>query len=135
MWIDSAQNPTQRKKIWNFSSSLWCMRFIWAYSLRAQYENLGWKSAQNYILGINGGNKLNSFNIYRLITEQDTPVSLLSTLADSLIPLTKDVIYDRWAQECQDWNTSKPTLKDCKNKDGVYTNYLYFFESNGYFNK
>lgn len=110
--------------------------FVWAYSLRAQYVNLGWKSAQNYILGTNGGNEvLNSFNIYRLITEQDTPVSLLSTLADLLTPLTKDVVYDRWAQACQYWDASKPTLKDCKNKDGVYTNYLYFFESNGYFNK
>ena len=35
--------------------------FIWAYSLRAQYYNLGWQSAQNYIFG-NGAK--NSFNIY-----------------------------------------------------------------------
>ena len=27
------------------------MDFIWAYSLRAQYYNLGWLSAQNYVMG------------------------------------------------------------------------------------
>ena len=40
--------------------------FIWAYSLRAQYYNLGWQSAQNYILG---NDVKNSFNIYKMISE------------------------------------------------------------------
>ena len=31
--------------------------FIWAYSLRAQYTNLGWLSAQNYIMGLSDKNQ------------------------------------------------------------------------------
>jgi len=58
--------------------------FVWAYSLRAQYSNLGWLSAQNYIMG---NDKTNSFNIYKIITEADSPVSLLSTLSDRVSPL------------------------------------------------
>ena len=53
--------------------------FIWAYSLRAQYTNLGWLSAQNYIMG--WSDKINTFNMYKLIAKQDTPASLLSALA------------------------------------------------------
>jgi len=58
--------------------------FVWAYSLRAQYYNVGWLSAQNYIMG---NDVINSFNIYKLITEMDSPVSLLSALSDSVNPL------------------------------------------------
>ena len=39
--------------------------FIWAYSLRAQYTNLGWLSAQNYILGRGGKGNVNSLNMYK----------------------------------------------------------------------
>ncbi len=42
--------------------------FIWAYSLRAQYRNLGWLSAQNYIMGeSNKFGIINGFNMYQLI--------------------------------------------------------------------
>ncbi len=58
--------------------------FVWAYSLRAQYSSLGWQSAQNYIMG---NDVTNSFNIYKIITEADSPVSLLSTLSDRVNPL------------------------------------------------
>lgn len=63
--------------------------FVWAYSLRAQYSNLGWLSAQNFIMG---NDKTNSFNIYKIITEADSPVSLLSTLSDRVNPLPFDDI-------------------------------------------
>jgi hypothetical protein len=58
--------------------------FIWAYSLRAQYSNLGWVSAQSYIMG---SDKINSFNIYKAITESDNPLALMSALSDKLRPL------------------------------------------------
>lgn len=64
--------------------------FVWAYSLRAQYTNLGWTSAQNFILGNEGKEgKINSFNIYRHISAFDGPVTLLSSLADKLFPISK----------------------------------------------
>ncbi len=63
--------------------------FVWAYSLRAQYTNLGWQSAQNYVL--EKSRIINSLNIYKLIADSDTPVSLLSMLADMLSPLSKKI--------------------------------------------
>ena len=64
------------------------LAFIWAYSLRAQYYHLGWQSAQNYVLERCDKGITNSLNIYKLIADSDTPVSLLSTLADRLSPLS-----------------------------------------------
>ena len=63
--------------------------FVWAYSLRAQYVHLGWQSAQNYILERADKSILNSLNIYKLISDTDTPISLLSILSDKLNPLSK----------------------------------------------
>lgn len=60
--------------------------FIWAYSLRAQYTNLGWLSAQNYIMGET--DKRNAFNMYKVISESDSPTALLSQLAELISPLT-----------------------------------------------
>lgn len=86
--------------------------FIWAYSLRAQYYNLGWQSAQNYIIG--NGIK-NSFNIYKMITEADSPVSLLSSLSDQLSPLPLKVIVAK--------------SDNIDNEiDGVFQNYLHYFK-------
>lgn len=108
--------------------------FIWAYSLRAQYTHLGWLSAQNYIMGENG--KINAFNMYKLIAMQDAPSSLLSALADKLNPLSKNDIKDSWAQKCYEYNGNCEALKDQKDeKDGVYKNYLYFFQINGFYKK
>lgn len=108
--------------------------FIWAYSLRAQYTNLGWLSAQNYIMG--SRDKINSFNMYQLISRQDTPASLLSSLADKLNPLSNGDIKDSWAQKCYEYSGNGEALMNLKdNKDGVYENYLYFFQINGYYKK
>lgn len=88
--------------------------FIWAFSLRAQYQNLGWQSAQNYILG---SDVKNSFNIYKMITEADSPVALLSLLSDHLSPLS--------------WNKIKATNNDIDyQENGVYLNYLHYFKLN-----
>jgi hypothetical protein len=88
--------------------------FVWAYSLRAQYYNLGWLSAQNYIMG---NDVTNSFNIYKIITEADSPVSLLSALSDKVNPLLiRDI---------------KANQDDLDNrKDGIAQNYLYYFKTN-----
>lgn len=94
--------------------------FIWAYSLRAQYTNLGWLSAQNYIMG--QSDKINAFNLYQMIATQETPMSLLSTLADQLIPLSYQDVKDGWANKGLE-----------EEKDGVYQNYLYFFEINSFY--
>ncbi|CAG37104.1 DUF262 domain-containing protein [Desulfotalea psychrophila] len=89
--------------------------FVWAYSLRAQYYNVGWLSAQNYIIG----NKVkNSFNLYKIITEADSPVSLLSTLSDRVNPLPIGCIK------------AKKDNMDKQNKDGIYQSYLHYFKTN-----
>lgn len=87
--------------------------FIWAYSLRAQYYNLGWLSAQNYIMG---NEVINSFNIYKVITESDSPVSLLSELSDRVLPLRMDKIL------------ADTKNIDQKDADNVSQNYLHFFK-------
>ena len=91
--------------------------FIWAYSLRAQYINLGWLSAQNYIMG--NPQIVNSFNMLKVIAESDSPNSLLSTLSDKLLPLSLDCV----AKE------KKFDDKLIRQNDGkVYEFYLYYFD-------
>lgn len=87
--------------------------FVWAYSLRAQYYNLGWLSAQNYIMGYDF---TNSFNIYKTITEADSPVSLLSTLSNNVNPLPISNIK------------AKNDNVDEKDEDNIYQNYLHWFK-------
>ena len=88
--------------------------FVWAYSLRAQYANLGWLSAQNYIIG--STEVINSFNIYKVIIEADSPILLLSTLSDIVNPLPIASI-----------EANKDDVDDLK--DGIYQNYLYYFKT------
>ncbi|MEF8768440.1 MAG: DUF262 domain-containing protein [Candidatus Accumulibacter phosphatis] len=89
--------------------------FVWAYSLRAQYYNLGWLSAQNYIMG---NDLINSFNIYKIITDSDSPVSLLSSLSDkvNLLPINKIA--------------AKKDNVDDRDENDIYQNYLHYFKSN-----
>lgn len=101
--------------------------FIWAYSLRAQYTNLGWLSAQNYIMGVSG--RINEFNMYELIVHQDAPASLLSMLADKLCSLSDVDIRDKRITKDKDKN---PDLSN-KDNDGIYKNYLHFFKENGFY--
>lgn len=89
--------------------------FAWAYSLRAQYYNVGWLVAQNYIMGTTvKTDVINSFNIYKTITEADSPITLLSVLADNILPLTSSAVV------------AKMDDLDEVDEDGVYQNYLYF---------
>ena len=96
--------------------------FIWAYSLRAQYTNLGWQSAQNYVLEQSDRVLINSLNIYKLISDSDTPAALLSILADKLVPLSEYDIDDKRIKKSIDEGTI-----DQKEK-GIYCNYLHFFK-------
>jgi len=89
--------------------------FVWAYSLRAQYSNLGWLSAQNYIMG---NDLKNSLNIYKIITEADSPISLLSALSDRVNPLPSNKI------------AAKIDNVDEQDEDGIYQNYLHYFKIN-----
>ena len=98
--------------------------FVWAYSLRAQYTNLGWLSAQNFIMETNENLK-NSFNMYKLIVRQDTPTTLLSVLADKLTPLSDSDLKDGK----KNGRTHAENL-DGHDGDGVYLNYLHFFKVN-----
>lgn len=107
--------------------------FIWAYSLRAQYTNLGWLSAQNYIMGTS--DKINTLNMYQLIVQQESAKALLSALADKLSALSKDDIKDARAKRCYECEAKNERLENNKNEeDGVYENYLYFFKMNDFFN-
>ena len=93
--------------------------FIWSYSLRAQYYNLGWQSAQNYIMG-KGNDVINSFNIYRVIADADSPVSLLSMLSDKV-----NVLPDKYIV------AKKDNLIE-QDDNHIYQNYLYYFKENNF---
>ena len=99
--------------------------FIWAYSLRAQYYHLGWQSAQNYVLETS--NVINALNIYKLIADSDTPISLLSMLADRLSPLSYDSVNDGVKK-----GLDEGTYKD-KDEEGIFKNYLHFFKVNTFY--
>jgi hypothetical protein len=90
--------------------------FVWAYSLRAQYTNLGWQSAQNYILGKE--QVTNSMNLYKSILESDAPTHLFGLLSEqlSVVPLKRIKA-----------NLQKLEEQDA---DGTYQHYLYFFKLN-----
>lgn len=91
--------------------------FIWAYSLRAQYQSLSWASAQNYVLG--RGGVVNSFNIYKVIAEADSPKLLMSQLSGRLESIK---------------NIKHSAILNTENKDDKdISNYLYFFEKHGYY--
>jgi Uncharacterized conserved protein len=89
--------------------------FVWAYSLRAQYYNVGWLAAQNFIMG---NDVMNSFNIYKIITESDSPISLLSALSDRVNPIPIGLVV------------AKMDNVEEQNEDGVYQNYLHYFMVN-----
>lgn len=94
--------------------------FVWAYSMRAQYQRIDWRVAQNYIMGTE--KVVNSFNIYKVISDTDSPVVLFSKLADLLMPLdVSKVNYKRVKDDIgKNINEYQPV-------DGVYQNYLYYF--------
>lgn len=105
--------------------------FIWAYSLRAQYTNLGWNSAQNYVLG--NSDLVNSLNIYKLIVDSDTPMSLLSILADKLSPLSAKLLSKKLKEDIDNGKKidEGDTIDEGKTK--IYKHYLHFFKVNTFY--
>lgn len=103
--------------------------FVWAYSLRAQYINLGWPSAQNYIMGTS--DRRNGFNLYRVIANSDSPVRLLSMLSDMIEPLSfKDVVANQRDRHLNKKNNENILTKD--EETGIYKNYLSYFQKNDF---
>ena len=95
--------------------------FIWAYSMRAQYKNVGWLVAQNYILGTGKNDDVvNSFNIFKEIADSDSPRTLINKLSDRIVPLDDSKILA---------NKEDIYVQD---KDEVYQNYLHFFAEKKY---
>lgn len=94
--------------------------FIWAYSMRAQFKNVGWLVAQNYILDrTKKDNVVNSFNIYKEIADSDSPRNLINRLSDLIVPLDRSKI--------------QANVEDIDAiENGVYQNYLHFFEEKKY---
>ena len=93
--------------------------FIWAYSMRAQYRNVGWLVAQNYIMGtVKKSEILNGFNIYKVISESDSPSVLLGKMSDLVAPLETFRI--------------KANMEDVDDfadaEKGIYSNYLHYFK-------
>ena len=96
--------------------------FIWAYSLRAQYYNVGWLAAQNYIMGTcSKDGIINAFNLYKTITEADSPMTLLSMLSDRVMPLPANKIVAK-----------QDNIDEFDEETEVYQNYLHFFNVNGF---
>lgn len=93
--------------------------FVWAYSMRAQYKNVGWQVAENYIMGASSKDVINSFNIYKVIAESDSPITLLNSLSDKVQYLPDSRVVAK-----------KDGLGDKEN--GVYINYLDYFKENGF---
>lgn len=94
--------------------------FIWAYSMRAQYKNVGWLVAQNYIMGTSKKQGVeNSFNIYKAIADADSPGVLLSQMANRIVPLSTSQIE----ADQLNWN---------QEEEGIYQNYLYYFKKHKY---
>ena len=94
--------------------------FVWAYSMRAQYQNVGWLIAQNYIMGDPAKHDIvNAFNMYKIIAEADSPSVLLSTLADLMAPLDSSKV-----------KANKDDIDS--DVDGIYLNYLHYFKLHKY---
>lgn len=98
--------------------------FVWAYSMRAQYHNVGWSVAQNFIMGTSGKELANSFNLYKFVAEADSPTTLLNVLSDYVKPLYN---IPETANK-KDWRENKNKLDE----HGVYLNYLSHFIDNGF---
>lgn len=91
--------------------------FIWAYSMRAQYKNVGWQIAQNYLMGnVSKKGVVNGFNMYKVIADSDSPGALLSKMADMITPLDNSKI-----------RTNMDDV-DEMDENNVYQNYLHYFE-------
>lgn len=116
LYVDRFCPPIPSKSDNEYLDQFVVFAFVWAYSMRAQYRNVGWLVAQNFVMGTtNKDGVVNGFNIYKVIAESDSPSALLSKLADTIVPISTQRIKA---------NIEKIDEKD---SDGVQQNYLYYF--------
>lgn len=103
--------------------------FVWAYSMRAQYTNVGWLIAKNYVEAKND-NIINSFNIYKEISDSDSPGILLSKLAEKLKPLPKEKVT-KYNEATKTLGINLDETKEIDDENGnkfVFTQYLHYFD-------
>lgn len=79
-----AENPTKESLV--LLDDFVIYAFIWAYSLRFQRKKLRWQSAHNYIL--QQSDMQNQCNIYKYIANATSPIELISSLAEKILPIT-----------------------------------------------
>ena len=97
------------------------LAFVWAYSMRAQYRNVGWLVAQNYVSGEPNKDVANAFNIYKVIAESDSPSALMGRLSEMIDPLSEDMVA-----------ADTEHMHDRDDEDGIYQNYLHFFRAKNF---
>lgn len=108
--------------------------FVWAYSMRAQYYNVGWRIAQNYIMGVpQKENIKNAFNIYKYIIDADTPVNLLSQLSQNIKVLNKSNIKVLNKKNINEYDSKQleeeiNRRSDQKGENNTPLHYLYYFK-------
>lgn len=111
--------------------------FIWAYSCRIQYDRVGEKTAKNYV---EGKGRVNSFNIYKIIAESDTPKDLFHRLSEKLRPLCYTKSGNKNSQrkekivELKDEDYKKVDRVSEKDSDPQYEIIEQWFKRKGYLN-
>lgn len=100
--------------------------FIWAYSMRAQYKNVGWLVAQNFIMGEPAKENIkNALNIFKLINDSESPTILLNRLSEKLEPINWD--------DCPSKNSKENSANlDEQDQEKIFKNYLHFFIEHKY---
>ncbi len=63
-------------------------------------------------------------NIYKLIADSDTPLSLLSLLSDRLCPIPESAVS---------YSVIKDKVGVDEKENGVYANFLHFFQANQFY--
>ena len=117
LYVDRFCPPIPSRVDTDYLDQFVVFAFVWAYSMRAQYRNVGWLVAQNYVMGTAGKEGIvNGFNIYKVISESDSPNVLLSRLADIIVPIKSEIIK------------AKIDGIDYKDDKEVYQNYLHYFK-------
>lgn len=119
LYIDRFCPVTPSKKDLELLEQFVVYAFVWAYSMRAQYKNVGWQIAENYIMGTTSKDVVNAFNIYKTIAEADSPITLLNTLSDKVQMLPDDKV------------AAKRDNVGSKDQE-IYLNYLDHFKDNGF---
>jgi hypothetical protein len=100
--------------------------FIWAYSMRAQYKNVGWLVAQNFIMGEPAKENIkNALNIFKLINDSESPTILLNRLSEKLEPINWD--------DCPSKDSKENSANlDEQDQEKIFKNYLHFFIEHKY---